>query len=1101
MSTPRFAEPLATLGAALQRELSEDVIHARVREELGRLGLAAALMCAEEGGIRIVWAEAPDRFVRWFSSAVGVPPAGFLARPTEFSRRVWSDGFAFSDDWGLDASGFVPDALAAGMREIVNGTGMSKAVATRLEQRDGAVRYLVVAGDGLRIEDVPALRLLAAQLAAATDAARTVADLSRRNADLAALNRIGELAAESTDLGELFARASGLLRAAAGCAGMAVLVPDGKGSLVRLYADGLPPEVADATARVPDGGPLRQAIDERTPHVVDAATDAAPLARFGFRTAAWTPLVARSSARGVLVTGYDAPARDVRERLELLSGFGSHLAAAIESHGLLSDLRRRVEELTLLHSDVKRRATDLEAVNALALRIFDNEPGDVASLLRDGCRETARALSCEGAVLFLVRGGAVQGVAEWGTGLDPSRLTLPIEADRLVADAVLRRAPAQSPDVIADPRSAMYGRSAIPYPAMLAVPLGSRGQTRGVLFLASLAGRVFSDAEVALATALAGGLGVGLENAELYADAKRRVGELSLLNEIGRTVAASLDLDRVLREGADAARRLAGASRGYVVLYDALRSEVRVAGGAGLPPGMDGLCARVEEGSVVGGVIRDRRPAIVEDVETSPDVGGFCRSLGARSLVAAPLLLRDEPLGVLFVDEVGTPRRFTVPDVERVSAVANQLAVAIENARLYAEARRRAEELGLLHEVGRSLVETLDIQRLLERGIQNLARIVDAPHASLALAGPDLTWVEICAISGSHLGHLGLRLPLDPPESSLAALVFHRREPVVVEDALTDPRVNRKLRAETGSRGYLGLPLVVRDRTIGVVVIMDPRGPRLFTPAEVERAAAIANQLAVAVENARLYEDLRRSYAQLERAQKQLIQRERLVALGELSAVVAHEVRNPLGVIFNSLGSLRRLLRPAGDAKLLLDIVGEEADRLNRIVGDLLDFARPSTPDLKPERLDRVVDEALRAALTQRPAGIEVARELDPDLPLVPMDARLVRQAVLNLAVNAVQAMPRGGRITVRIRREDAAAMLEIEDTGPGIADEVRARMFEPFFTTKASGTGLGLAVVKRIVDGHGGMIQVRSRPGAGTVFALSFPLVASPVEKEPAIG
>jgi signal transduction histidine kinase len=314
--------------------------------------------------------------------------------------------------------------------------------------------------------------------------------------------------------------------------------------------------------------------------------------------------------------------------------------------------------------------------------------------------------------------------------------------------------------------------------------------------------------------------------------------------------------------------------------------------------------------------------------------------------------------------------------------------------------------------------------------------------------------------------------------------------------------VNARLRADTGARGYLGIPILVRERTIGAALIMDPRGPRRFTPAEVDRAAAIANQLAVAVENARLYEDLRRSYADLARAQQQVIQGERLAALGELSAVVAHEVRNPLGVIFNSLGSLRRLLRPAGDAKMLLDIVGEEADRLNRIVGDLLDFARPSTPQIRPEALERVVDEAVGVALAQNQGAIELDRQLDASAPLVPLDARLVRQAVVNVAVNAVQAMPRGGRMSVRTRHGQGAAIVEIEDSGPGIPDDVKARIFEPFFTTKASGTGLGLAVVKRIVEGHGGAVTVRSVPGAGTVFALRFPLsVDGAVENARAMG
>jgi signal transduction histidine kinase len=158
-------------------------------------------------------------------------------------------------------------------------------------------------------------------------------------------------------------------------------------------------------------------------------------------------------------------------------------------------------------------------------------------------------------------------------------------------------------------------------------------------------------------------------------------------------------------------------------------------------------------------------------------------------------------------------------------------------------------------------------------------------------------------------------------------------------------------------------------------------------------------------------------------------------------------------------------------------------------VGDLLDFARPVTPVLRPEPLDAVVDEAVAAALTGGPGGIDVRRELAHDLPPVPMDARLVRQALLNVAANAVQAMPKGGRLTVRMRRDPVGVLVELEDTGPGIPEDVQPRIFEPFFTTKASGTGLGLAVVKRIVHGHGGEVTVASRPGRGTVVQLRFPV------------
>jgi signal transduction histidine kinase len=753
--------------------------------------------------------------------------------------------------------------------------------------------------------------------------------------------------------------------------------------------------------------------------------------------------------------------------------------------------RRNIAELS---------RADLEAVHALTLRVFANAPGDVGALLKDGCRELVRVLSARAAAIFLTApGGSTLRMAETeGVPWTLEHLTIDLRVDSLSAEAVRTRLPVQSPDMTRDPRSQLVGRTDVPPLAVLGVPLAARAEIRGLVYVADRAGRRFEPGEIAVASALAAAVGVGVENAELWADTRRRVDELSLLEEAGRAIASSLDLDDVLREAAEAARRLVGTSRAFVLLHDASSGALRSAGGAGIDPGVLGVAVKVEPGSVLETVLRTRRRAVAEDVAASSVGKEDLAVLGGRALAAVPVLLRGELLGVLCTDEVDAPRRFTDSDLDRLGALADRLAGAIENARLYLETRRRAEQLGLLNEVGRSLATTLEIEQLLSAGIGSLARIVDAPAAYLALATEDRTALEVRAITGDLRTRPGTRVLLDPPDQALAALVFRLREPVLVEDALTDPRVTETMRRLSGARAYLGLPLLVRDRIIGTVIIVETRGPRLFTPAEAERAAAVANQLAVAAENARLYEDLRRSYAQLSRAQQQLVQGERLAALGELSAIVAHEVRNPLGVIFNSLGSLRRLVRPTGDAKMLFDIVEEESDRLNRIVGDLLDFARPSTPELRPELLGRVVEDALGAAVLPQAARIEIVRELDPGLPPVPIDARLVRQAVINVAVNAVQAMPRGGRLTLRALRDDDAAVVEIEDTGAGIPEEVRGRIFEPFFTTKASGTGLGLAVVRRIVEGHGGDVSVRTTPGTGTTFVLRFPL--RPVEIDPAM-
>jgi PAS domain S-box-containing protein len=227
---------------------------------------------------------------------------------------------------------------------------------------------------------------------------------------------------------------------------------------------------------------------------------------------------------------------------------------------------------------------------------------------------------------------------------------------------------------------------------------------------------------------------------------------------------------------------------------------------------------------------------------------------------------------------------------------------------------------------------------------------------------------------------------------------------------------------------------------------------------------------------------------QLEDAQRMLVASERLAAVGELSAAVAHEIRNPLGAIFNALNMLKREMRHP-----LLDVMTEESDRLNRIVGDLLDFARPCEPRFSGESITKVIHQALSSVdLVSR--GIDVELELTNEVDQLPMDGRLVRQLLINLFENAAQAMPPvGGKLQVRTQRTDDALSLFVSDNGPGVPPHLRERVFAPFFTTKATGTGLGLAVVKRIAESHGGSVELEPAPVPGAHFRVEIPLSARP--------
>lgn len=227
---------------------------------------------------------------------------------------------------------------------------------------------------------------------------------------------------------------------------------------------------------------------------------------------------------------------------------------------------------------------------------------------------------------------------------------------------------------------------------------------------------------------------------------------------------------------------------------------------------------------------------------------------------------------------------------------------------------------------------------------------------------------------------------------------------------------------------------------------------------------------------------------QLRAAQSELVRSERLAALGELSAVVAHEVRNPVTVIFNAVSTLRKeVVSP--NASTLLNIVNEEADRLKRVAGELLDFARPRSLVIEPIPPGHLVKGSVDAATTALATEEKVDVIAADDIPDFPGDEQLLRQALINLITNALQASDRKGPVRVETRIRDGNIAFVITDDGAGIPKDIAAKMFTPFFTTRASGTGLGLAIVKRIAEAHGG--DVTWAPGAerGATFSLVVPL------------
>jgi signal transduction histidine kinase len=290
----------------------------------------------------------------------------------------------------------------------------------------------------------------------------------------------------------------------------------------------------------------------------------------------------------------------------------------------------------------------------------------------------------------------------------------------------------------------------------------------------------------------------------------------------------------------------------------------------------------------------------------------------------------------------------------------------------------------------------------------------------------------------------------------------------------------------------ISVPLVGNDRVIGFLNLWDERVPEAYASDEIALMLTVAERLATVLENSKLYEKIR--------------ERDRLAALGEMAAGLAHEIRNPLGAIKGAAQCLDPKQLPGEDGEFL-EVIVEEVNRLNGVVTAFLDYARPLKQSFGPTDLNEVVTRTMRLIQNDVPKQIELAVQLDLTLPRVDGDAEQLKQVLINLVQNAVQATGSApGRITVSTVKPDRFGdfrgnlndfvEVHVSDTGPGIPADQQQHIFVPFFTTKQKGTGLGLAICQRIVKNHGGNISVQSKPGDGCTFVIR--LQALPSEQPP---
>lgn len=355
-----------------------------------------------------------------------------------------------------------------------------------------------------------------------------------------------------------------------------------------------------------------------------------------------------------------------------------------------------------------------------------------------------------------------------------------------------------------------------------------------------------------------------------------------------------------------------------------------------------------------------------------------------------------------------------------------------------------------------------------------------------------------------------IRVPLDDDENHILIQALQRKRILHVRKgrlvgaeglslAVGDSDLPTLLNSDT----FVVAPLFSKTEVLGVIIADNCISRREITTEDMEGLKLFANQASSAIENARLYQtlemrirELQVAYGQLAENQTRLIQSERLAAIGEITAKVAHEIRNPLVSIGGFARLLERRVGEDSSLKQYASIIKEQVANLEHILTNILSAARPITPDRKAIDLNEVCQGALtvlEAAIERR--NVVLSADLDPELHPVEGDAKLLYQVVLNLLKNAIEALDirdDGGEISVTTRNREGEVQVEIADNGPGIHRDLHAKIFQQFFTTKSSGTGLGLTIVRQIVESHNGRVDIDSEEGRGTTFFIALPAVVA---------
>lgn len=561
-----------------------------------------------------------------------------------------------------------------------------------------------------------------------------------------------------------------------------------------------------------------------------------------------------------------------------------------------------------------------------------------------------------------------------------------------------------------------------------------------------------------------------------------RLEHLEVLYKISNIINTTLEPGEILLLLLQEVVRITNATSGSIAMIDQRKGVLNIETAINIHPRLWKSC-RLELGvGVTGNAAWTGKPIRVDDVASDPRYVRLKADI--RSEMALPMTIKGKVIGVINVDSTRV-KAFSFEDEDLCMAVAAQSARVIETARLYKAVKNHAEQMEGLFTVGSTLIMPGPLDQLLQRLVEEGKSLLAGKVCVLmeAMETNELRTWAIAGASEKWRAKPPVRIP-----NSLLGQVVKKKTPIRIADVHQNKKFQyAELAREEGLASLLAVPVVYQERVLAVLAVYSGE-PRRFREPEVRLLQMLANQGAIAIENAHRME-------RLQTMEEQMRQAERLSVLGTLSAEIAHEIRNPITII-NML--VHGICEDAGHTSRTredLAIVTEKLDRINHIIEQTLSLSRTSESCKKPCNVNKLIEELLLFLNYKlQKARVDVATALHPKIPEIELDPGQIQQVLLNLMVNAMEAMKEGGSLAIKTRMArdrgvGPCVRITITDNGDGIQRESEKSLFEPFFTTRETGTGLGLFISNKLVKRHNGTIKVKSAAGKGSTFTITLPI------------